>query len=221
MGYDMRWVRRPDGEAEAVEEARRLAYAAADRRDTFPRHLFRFDCETLRSYSDDPGAQAALDECAAAFADLDAADRSYFRLNISGMSWARGFMAERGMLCDPPHDPWPDYPLEDGYRAQEWVKYPEDREGDPPPAEDLAIAEKYVAEMDAVRRCHPGECPGIPAFKLGSNDSWVVLPAECKAALVALEAARENGTVDPDASWWPDWVAWVRDAIEHDGFVVR
>lgn len=142
----------------------------------------------------------------------------YFRLNIWGMSMARDLMAERGMLCSAePSGDWPRCPDNAAY---EWVKYPDDRQGAQPSPEAIGAAEVYIAEQKRYLSAHEGECPGIPVHKFGSNDGWIVTPPECIAALAALGLARDKGIAEPDAKWWPEWIAYLHLAAEHDGFEV-
>lgn len=144
-------------------------------------------------------------------------DTAYFRLNIWGMGLACDLMAEHGMLCSPPAPVWPDKPDGFTWDAWEWVEYPNDRTGAAPSSVAIEAAEKYSAETKAAAS-HPGECPGIPDWKFGSNDGWHVLPGEIEAALRALD---ELSLPVPDPKWWGEWIAWLRLAALHGGFEVH
>jgi len=220
MGYDMRLRRIPDGEAEVVAVAREVCRKAVAARDAFPRSAYDTRDENsgyLRSSDPEPNAAQLAVE--AAYDALNKAERSYFRLNIWGMSRCCEYMNARGMLCQPGVSrQWPTCPDQNAY---EWVTYPDDRShlSEPTP-EQIGAAEAYAAELDRLLAEHPGECPGIPVHKFGSNDGWIVTPPECTAALGALALARGAGVVDPDEPWWPRWVEYLRLGAEYDGFEV-
>jgi hypothetical protein len=237
MGYDMRWRRRPDGEAEAVEEARKAFYAACTVRDQYPREesgtYTAAELEARRkgelSYDDLPANateryRAAQGEVDSAAAKIDSADRSYFRLNIWGMGRARSVMHALGVLYDDyelGHARWPDVPDEGYY---DW----ENREGEHAP-EKVAAYRRYDAQRLAIVSWSPEGRQGIPAHKFGSNDGWLVLPEEAFYAASTMRAAdprlvaealTDAGLTGGRAEWWFTWVEWLDGASKHDGFEV-
>lgn len=78
--------------------------------------------------------------------------------------------------------------------------------------------------------------PGIPFFKVGSNDGWWVTKEECAEALAihdAWVAANgdavpirrpdkwdEPGTEPSPVDWWPEWIAYLRKGAAGNGFRV-
>lgn len=133
----------------------------------------------------------------------------YFRLNIGGMGVAAGLMAERGMLYDDRARPTSD----------EWATLPEwdDASEDGGPA--------YV-EAHRLLVSRVGEGANIPVHKIyGTNDGWVVTPAEITGAMEAYARwLGEQGIAEADdepTTWWPEWIAWMRAAGGHNGFEVR
>jgi hypothetical protein len=99
MGYDMHWKTKAAGEEEAVAAARDLFYAACNVRDALPdgsRGTYS-DEEWKRLKAGEMGHddypanvtdeyRAAQDEVRRLGDELDKVNRSYFRLNIWGMS---------------------------------------------------------------------------------------------------------------------------------------
>jgi hypothetical protein len=183
MGYDMYWRSPREDDNDGLPAAQAAFNAAVRERDSWP-----------RGSSQAAEAQKSVE---AAYAAMSAAERTCFRLNISGMSRARELMAERGMLCEP-----------DSIGHHEWPEYVGD--GEP------GRAEYERAEYELLS-AHRGECPGIPAHKLSSNDGWHVLAAEITAAL----RANEKHQPPADCEWWDDWIAWIRDAVDRNGFEVH
>jgi hypothetical protein len=111
----------------------------------------------------------------------------YFRLNIGGMSRTRPVMAELGMIHGVGEDgipPWTRCPCEDQCEHNEPVL-------------------RYAPEV-----------PGIPEWKLGSNDPWLISSVEILGALHMLD---RNGPPTDPPEWWDDWVAFLRSATEHGG----
>jgi hypothetical protein len=261
MGYDMRFRKADPDEAAAVAEAQKIFRAACDVRDALPKsergefNMERAKREGIPWDSEDaydgmsPRYRAAADQVHAAYRALNDAERSYFRLNISGMSWARGVMEQFGMafLSPAEHPPWPeieDYGIDwDDLEALEGPEYHPDFAWTD---EKLRAACKYREERDAVLAWHGPEVPGIPLHKFGSNDGWIVLPAEAEAAVriwkqkldelgedqariaVVLGSSRRGEAIsanseDADAYWslWLRWVAYLADSVRHDGFEVH
>jgi hypothetical protein len=205
MGYDFRFVRRPDGERERVEAAREVFNAACKMRDDLPKEeqgTFNFERAKEhaedRSFDDDANYdgrslrwQAAQAKVHEAYEAMNDAEVSYFRLNIWGMGEYCRLMDAFGMATDhgAAHPPWPEmdaYGIDDA--AYEAVAYPEDAAEDAPPLDDLtrAAAERFVAAQNAVLIWHEeGSPPVIPGHKFSSNDGWIVTPDECTAAISA------------------------------------
>lgn len=183
MGYDMYWRAPREDDNAGLAEAQKAFDEAVRARNAFPHGS--------------PQAIEAQKLVETTYTGLNSAERTYYRLNVWGMSRARELMNERGMLCTPgeiAYDEWPEYV----------------EEGTPERA-------RYEAERDVLLAAHRGECPGIPVHKLCSNDGWLVLPGEITAAL----AANDKHAPPADVEWWPEWIDWLRDAIDRDGFEVR
>ena len=139
----------------------------------------------------------------------------YFGLNVWGMRWCRDEMACKGMIFDAGSLPdWPDCPDDFDPYAR---KYPEDYPDGKLTAEQEARADAYFAQLDEVLSWHGPEMPGIPGHKFSSNDGWIVLPAECEAAV---RLADDHVPAEyPDL--WRDWIAFMRRSARHGGFEVH
>jgi hypothetical protein len=247
MGYDMYWRKIDPSEAQAVEAAREVWNQALKVRDALPEdekgtfNRAKADAEFDGDW-DAHGAYdgrtdryiAAQDAVMAASRAQDEAEQSYFRLNIFGMSAWADLMYELGMIFDDgEHPAWPkaeDFGITD--EDVEAVEYPEFFTT-PPALTDAqrTAAQKYLTELDRILAWHGKETPGIPAHKFGSNDGWIVLPAECQAALAIYVAKLEE--IGQDAmrnlvenkigrpGRWAQWLAYLNGAITHDGFEVH
>lgn len=248
MGYDMHWQSKADGEDEAVAAAENAFHDAAAERDALPRaeagtfNRARFDengdMDAHENYDGRTDRfKAAQDKVHAAYEALDDARQSYFRLNISGMGAVRQAMGEIGMVFDDdPHPPFPE--AEDYGTAYEYVWAVEDPEDDPDTfrdmtAEDFSKAQAYIAEKDRVLAWHGRtDTPGIPIHKFGSNDGWLVLPAECEAAVrIYRDWLREGGErrlakvlagagLGDYPELWQQWIDYLIGAAKHGGFEV-
>lgn len=247
MGYDMRWCRVDDEEKEAVEIARKAFYAAAAERDALPKEeAGRFDSQRIDSVRDldNPSLyigrsdryQAAQDKVLALSRQMDETNKSYFRLNIFGMGRYREFMYRLGMAFDDiEHPPWPkveDYGVthEEFWAVEDPEDYPDEIKALTP--EKLQQVMAYQAERDRILSWHgKADTPGIPLHKFGSNDGWVVLPAECTAAVRiwedhctrrsrdAMLAAANEALADVD--YWLKWIEYLTGAAAHGGFEVH
>lgn len=261
MGYDMRFRKADPDEAAAVAEAGKIARIACDARDALPREeAGTLNMERAKASGDydsqdnydgrSPRYRAAQDQVHAACRARDDAERSYFRLNVWGMGWARGVMAELGMAFEDPSER-PEWPKPDDYgttyddlEALECPEYFPDKEWND---EALRAAVAFKQEQDRILAWHGAEIPGIPLHKFSSNDGWWVLPAEAEAAVriwkqaydemgeeaarvtVALGGMRRDRALDAagdskaDAFWslWLRWVAYLADSVRHDGFEVH
>lgn len=157
----------------------------------------------------------------------DAQDKhgSYFRLNIFGMGAYRKHMAERGMLAniDNPK-PWPEQ-KDFGVSDADWDNYDSDDKSTWTPA--LAA---YKAATDAVVEFETGGL--MPAYKFGSNDSWLVTPDEITKSLEALHRWEDKqrdlhgqSWVDPlsaqEEGYWNKWLRFLYCARGYGGVIVR
>lgn len=260
VGYDMYWLRTPDHEDDTVADAYAVFNAAVAIRDEIPKdEKGRLDPTEWQRLADagtpvslvDPSVwpgrteryQRAQDAVTAAYEDVHVARRSYFRLNMSGMSTVCRIMWAIGMTFDD--GPEQRYPrAEDfGLTAEQTssAKYTDDPDYDEirmsmtPDQREQAKKYHDAVEAHLTRHDHT-DTPGIPDHKFSSNDGWIVLPAECEAAARIWDAwLKENGddtarevvaaAFDNDRDdlydLWLSWVKWVRDAARFGGFTVR
>lgn len=120
MGYDMRWRKKDEAEASAVAAASDQFHAAVRDRNSLPEdEKGRFNMERAKELGDwdshevfdgrSDRYRAAQDRVSALADAMRDAEQSYFRLNISGMGWARGVMDQFGMVFEDPSDRpgWP------------------------------------------------------------------------------------------------------------------
>jgi hypothetical protein len=139
-----------------------------------------------------------------------------FSVSISAMHYLRARMTEFGMLDWDREEPVIDQPYEYFISL---------------PANSLEARAIYEAELAS------GRGPLIPTFKFLSNDWWLVTPAEIESALAAngerdlrdlgqeveqrLSAAAEE-CLDPGVSeqLWREWIEYLHDALDTDGFRV-
>jgi hypothetical protein len=126
------------------------------------------------------------------------------------------YMAERGMIFEA--GPHPEFPKLDDWDAYEIWRYPEYAEGATVSTEQARAFEAYQRELDAVLSWHGPEVPGIPAHKFGTNDGWIVTPAECEAAV---RLAAEHEPPATDADYWAKWINYLDRASKEGGFEVR
>ena len=245
MGYDMHWRKKDVAEEADVAAARAIWNEAIEARNALPKsEQGTFNIEKAKAGRDWDAHDvydgrtaryiAAQDAVMAASADVDAAKVSYFRLNIWGMGRAHDLMAELGMtFADDPHPPWPE-PEAYGttHDLVEAVKYPEYDSGVTLTEEQREAAGKYLAEHDRILSWHGRtDTPGIPDHKFSSNDGWIVLPAECEAALRIYTAQLKELGEDAmrnlidnrfgNRGRWGQWLAYMQGAITHDGFEVH
>lgn len=131
-------------------------------------------------------------------------DPTYFRLNIFGMGRYRGYMDKLGMLDTvTTHPAWP-----------KW-------EGDWPEEGSTAYAERE-AELERIVSTAAESPIGLPEFKFGSNDGWLVTPDEIRAALASYDESRAREVVGPDEiDYWSQWIAFLNRAAQNGGFRVR
>lgn len=242
MGYDMHWRKKDPSEEAAVAAARDLCDKAVRVRNALPeseRGNLRpgtRDFDAHESWAGRTERYAkAQDAVSAAYEDMYAAEVSYFRLNIFGMGRWREVMYELGMIYDDgPHPDWPE--IEDfgiTWEQVEQAESPEFYTDQPPLAPEVAAkVREYRARQDRILAWHGhADTPGIPAHKFGSNDGWIVLPAECEAALRIYTAKLEEigrdamdnliGNRIGNRGRWAQWLAYLNGAISHDGFEVH
>lgn len=245
MGYDMRWRKIDPSETAGVAAAADLRQAAFRERDALPKdERGTINVERFRENHDDQDHAnwdgrsdryaRAQDAVMEASRESDAAEVSYFRLNMWGMSAFADVMYEIGMAFDDePHPDWPKY--EDYGVTQEQVEvieYPDYDSGATLTDGQREATGRYLAEQQRVLAWHGKEVPGIPIGKFGSNDGWIVTPAECKGALaIYMAKLDEVGRDDMDNllrnkigerfGKWGQWLAYLNGAITHDGFEVH
>lgn len=224
MGYDMNIVgEMPEAERIAKEAAEAEWNAALKVRDAITPDL---DWQAKREGPEYIEAQAA---CEAAYTKMNRADTHYFRLNIWGMGHCRTGMYAAGMIFDGQEVEFPPYePPTSAEGGSEALVAAED-----------AYAEEYDRLCEPVRAAHPEGGEAIPSFKFGSNDGWLVTPAECHAAVEAwrehkakLDALDAVGIIAEDvedddssdatfrAEWWPEWIEFLERASQRGGFKV-
>jgi len=239
----MRWRKVEAGEKAAVDALRADFYAACEVRDALPRSeagAYRRGADDMDAHESFDGRTEryarAQDAVTAASREVDDAEHSYFRLNIHGMGRYRGLMEDLGMAFeDEPHPPFPkpeDYGT--NWEDIEAAEYPEDHAGYGWTDGRLVAALKHVDAVNAVLAFHGNaDTPGIPLHKFGSNDGWIVVPAECEAAVrtwrdfVAAEGDEaalnyvSNKLGEGRADYWLKWIAYLAGAARHDGFEVH
>jgi hypothetical protein len=130
-------------------------------------------------------------------------EADYFRLNIWGMDEAREQLYRVGIVrgADAPPVPRPeDFGLD------------ADNDGI-----DLADDHPYMVACRHWQEGFHGEAPGIPSYKLGSNDGWVVQPLEVQSG-VRYADEHHPGWRDGLADFVAEWVTWMEASPE--GFEV-
>jgi hypothetical protein len=150
-----------------------------------------------------------------------APENGCFELACSEMAAARRVMEELGMVdpasAPPTIDPEsfglstdPEFYTEDGDR----IEYPID-----------SAAGLYQRAIIAIQRGDTGD--RIPAWKLASNEAWLVTPEEIERSLQAHTAsvadsdeAATGATRVPTPPWWDEWIEFLRAAVEHGGIEV-
>jgi hypothetical protein len=246
VGYDMHWRKVDPSEEAAVAAARAVWDVTIAERNALNSEKGMFNHEKAKALGDwdshdvydgrTERYKRAYDKAHAAYMAMSDAENSYFRLNITGMGIWRGLMGELGMIFDAGE--LPEWPKIEAYGVT-WDDV--ERVEDPgfcadKPALDEETAERagrYIAERDELLAWHGPEVPGIPVHKFGSNDGWVVLPAECQAALAIYMAKLEEVGQDSMGNlienmagpWargrWAQWLAYLNGAVTHDGFEVH
>lgn len=209
MGYDM-YVRAPSADDLEVKEAAhaKLVEAAA-RRDN---------------------GTGTQDEVMAAWAEMDAADPTYFRWNVWGMMTGREILFRIGAMYDSTMGVG--FPDAGDYGLDMEQVYEADGEIYPDPAKQ-ANYEQYRLAVEIALTVPSPEQDRLPSHKFGSNDGWIVTPAECRAAVEIIDATSEErlrtaivdaGEEGDDIAYWVDEIKRFRNfldyAAEHDGMEV-
>jgi hypothetical protein len=133
-------------------------------------------------------------------------DPFYFRLNIWGMQKVREELMEAGVV-DP-----------DAWYSDDWPEPPND-EYEEKPGESPEWQLYWKEHAEFVAR-HPGDQPGIPAYKFGSNDGWHVTSGEILATFSWLDA-KNAGWRSRLSELSLSFVAWMTAAAtEGKGFDV-
>lgn len=247
MGYDLYWRRAPRDEARNIAAAKEVVDKLYSERDALPeseKGTLNIDAVMKNGVDfDSPDAfTGQSDRCRAlrqrikeAHAAYNAAERSYFRFNMSGMSAAcRVMLVTEMTFYDDPRPPWP-AAAEFGITNEHVnaARYPQDYPHITLNDELLLQVARYNDAQDKVLQFHgKTDTPGIPDHKFGSNDGWIVLPVECEAAARIWDTwAHVSGdnavniVIDKlfggAHGYWREWVAWLREAARHDGFTVR
>lgn len=212
MGYDMTIENPTEAEDVGLEVATALFYSAVKERDA------------LDAPHDDPAWIALQERVTAASKAMGQTNTSYFRLNIWGMGRYREAMHTLGMLVlDNDHPSFPDLPDGVTWEDVEIVEYPDQHEGEIPKPEAVA----HHKANEAVLAWHMEPALGIEIHKFGSNDDWLVTPAEIRAALAAyrradlpqIETALASAGIK-DASDWGRWIDYLTRAEQQGGFRV-
>ena len=244
----MRYRKADPDEAAAVKFASDIFYSACAKRDELPKSekgVLNFeraksegiDWDSHEAYDGRSDRyRAAQDKVHEAMAEMRDAEKSYFRLNGFGMSRYCDLMDHVGMMFTDPSE-CPEWPKPDGYgtsyddlEALESPEYYPDKQWND---EALRAAVAFTQAQDEVLSWHGAEIPGIPAHKFSSNDGWIVLPAECEAAVriwrqfVAGEGEEKTAAVvaeylgDGGMDYWLKWIAYLAGAVRHEGFEVH
>lgn len=209
MGYDMYTVQEADADEKAAIEA-----ADAHRRGLISPH-------TLPEGSDERAA--AEKAWADAWAASDAAHKSYFRLNVWGMSVCVELMEKAGMVTSQGKLLWPEL---SNYGLTEYPDDPEYYDGHERAEIEAKLTEQgraFLQASKAVIEYEPQPVAGIPAHKFWSNDGWLVTPKQCEAALSAWEAAAPElrASIEAEREWWPGWIEFLTHSKDRGGFRVH
>ncbi|WP_327667926.1 MULTISPECIES: hypothetical protein [unclassified Streptomyces] len=209
MGYDMYSATEPD-----AQQAAAISEAAA--------RVEELRCQYMNA-SSETAARAMDGELDAAWDAYDKARTGlYFRLNIWGMGTARQLMGALDMLTDAFMPQWPTP------EAYDLTDYPDDPEHHPQGSEREAaharLTDQERAFLEASRntRDQDAQTPGIPAYKLTSNDGWLVTEREITSALEAWNKANPNDQkeVQTEFPWWNEWLDFLKFNAERGGFRV-
>ena len=144
----------------------------------------------------------------------------YFRLNIWGMGKCRTTMHALGMLDVESHSP--DFPETKTFDLDDW---PDDEKEWPAESAEA----KFLAAWNAARDSFI-EGGLMPAYKMGSNDGWLIAPEEIENSLLMVEEFRKEREgkaavlyvfVDPHTPpWFGEWLEFLARAKDQGGFRV-
>lgn len=241
IGYDM-YVVQPmnDAEQAAHNEAAERFHALVKVRDEIPKEeMGRRDRDKWREYGDQDDRtwigrterySAAQKAVNAACIKMQRLDKSYFRLNIGGMSRYLHAMGLLGMLQDVAQPrPFPQGPdeVEDTFYEEAYAVKDDLAAGK---TSDLPVRPEVLAYAQDVYNLlswTPETITGMAYFKWDTNDGWHVLPAEITAALATyrqhngdtVRAACEKAGVH-DLDYWMAWIDYLIYAESHGGFRV-
>lgn len=165
---------------------------------------------------DDLSSDAARDEMIAALIELYQAEPAEFELTAGSMTDCLNAMDRLGMIELDAVAPKLPTAAEFGVEPGMWSY----DEGDEVPGPIAA----YLAAMATATAAQAEEPAGIPAYKLRTNDGWLVTEAEIRSALTAHAAPRPTApspVTEPDYFWWPHWLDFLRLAADHGGFRVH
>lgn len=197
MGYDMTHRNIPEAVREAAQIAGAKFWDAVNHRDTFE-----------RGSDEHTAAQVAVES---ASDERDKADSGDFRLNIWAMGRYRDIMTTFGMIHDSSNSDVP-----------EWPDYPEDDSDEESPA----MKEYEAAALIVQGYHHEADDPTIPVHKFCSNDGWWVTSSEAAAAVEVWDkrdpalAFTEVQAETLASDYWGEWITYLRNAIDRDGFQV-
>lgn len=221
MGYDMYWETVPERIQIAASAARDRAIAANEHANARGREVIARKPDAIgpmpfglpQDKQPDPELVAIENERQKAWEQFFEAEQSYFRLNIWGMSACREIMAEHDMLA---------YEQPESATFENVSEFPGEDHFDDQGEPLTGTGEAYKRVVQRVRE-ETSPQPGIPLWKLCSNDDWLVLPEEIHAALAkapeAVTVIEDNEEVTVE--WWPHWLRFLRGAAENGGFRVR
>lgn len=132
-------------------------------------------------------------------------DLAHGRMSVPGrvMGWLDAEMARRGMLCFDPPLPPPDLSR---FGTDVFPMFESFLDKATPDAARKAIWDYLAQQPDG---------DGIAAFKIRSNDWWIVTPAELESALGKLD-----GQPALDDPLWIDWVELLHLGAEFGGLQI-
>jgi hypothetical protein len=170
-------------------------------RDAYQR--YRQLLEKRRDAGVDVVHDPLVTQCSQELRDLERQYHTAFSASWAGWRHFLTAMHERGMLANVAPAPQPDLAAH-GYDGPCAVEVLID------PAAPKVVRDLVAAWLEQA----PGQ-PGIAIFKLLSNDFWIVTSDEARSALEIL-----GSQPAPNLPGWEGWIAFLRQAIDHDGFHV-
>ena len=256
----MHWRVKDAEETRLVEAARAAFNEAITARDALPREEQGAINRARWKASDDPFGDLSvydgmtdryrevMETVHRHYDEMRNAERSYFRLNVWGMSSVMNAMvvmkmAYAAIADDTWNAGWPD--VKSYGTTHEAVNAVEEPADYPELYAELTVAQAraandYITARDERLAFHGGaDQTGIPEHKFSSNDGWFVTPSECRDAvsiwrtavdldgeprcqelvLQALGATEKNRD-----DWWMIWTRWIDyldGAVSHGGFEVH